>query len=135
MKQFALAMLAICLLIGCGGDDIPRVEVRGEVTLDGEPLKTGAITFIPTGKGPSAGTTIQDGAYVVDAAKGPSPGEYKVEIDSSQPTGKKVVGTDGETMEDEYENVIPAKYNRQTTLKVVLEPDGDNEHNFPLKSK
>jgi len=121
--------------MGCSGGGIPRVEVTGKVTFDGEALESGSITLIPLGEGTSAGATISGGKYVVDRAKGPSPGEYKVEIYSSRPTGKKVAGTDGETMEDEYVNVIPPTYNVQTELRIVLKPDGVNEHDFELKSE
>jgi hypothetical protein len=42
-------------------------------------------SFMPTGKGVAAGATIADGRYVVEGARGPTPGEYRVEIRASAP--------------------------------------------------
>lgn len=138
-KRFYLntfIILIISVLTGCGsGDGNQKLAIKGSITLNGVPLKSGAITFIPMEQGVSVGATIANGSYLVDTTDGASPGEYKVEIDSSQPSGNKVQSTVGETMEDEYTNIIPANYNRNSTLKVMLKSDSKNKHDFDLKSK
>jgi len=60
------------------------------VTLDGQPVETGSIAFRPKGqtKGPSAGGTIQDGAYSIDRAQGPVVGTMRVEINATRKTGR-----------------------------------------------
>lgn len=129
-------LMLLVLSIGCGSDDSRQgLEIKGAVTLDDAPLPTGAITFIPLAQGTSIGTTIQDGTYFIDSTNGALAGEYKVEIDSSQPTGKKVQSSIGDTFEEEFLNVIPENYNRHSSLKVMVTQDGDHTHNFELTSK
>lgn len=139
MRNNNLIMLLLCsavlCLTGCGkSDTFERTQVEGMVTLNGEPVNQGVITFIPTGKGASAGANLESGKFVIPAETGPSPGEYRVEIDSSVPTGKQILDTDGETMVDEFENGIPPRFNRQTELKVTLKT-GNNQHLFDLETE
>lgn len=108
-----------------------KVGITGTVSVDGKPLDKGLITFIPVEKGVAAGGEIVDGLYQIESSGGLSPGEYKVEIDSQKPTGKKVPETIGTGMIDEYASVIPEKYNRKTELKVQIQPS-DNKHDFTL---
>src|SRR6187397_3012218 len=70
---------------GCGGGDgLPRQEVSGQVTLDGQPLADGSIQFQPgeTGGGPqvSGGALIERGSYRIGRNEGLVPGPYKVMI-------------------------------------------------------
>ncbi len=51
---------------GCDrGPDYPSATVTGQVTIDGQPVPKGAITFSPQGaaSGPVTGAAIEDGAY------------------------------------------------------------------------
>ncbi|QDV52990.1 hypothetical protein [Gimesia fumaroli] len=139
MRIQNLILLSLCtavlFLTGCGKNDaFERTKVAGMVTLNGDPVKQGVITFIPTGKGATAGASIESGKFVIPEETGPSPGEYRVEIDSSVPTGKQILDTDGETMVDEFENGIPPRFNRQTELKVTLKT-GNNQHLFDLETE
>jgi len=121
--------------VGCGNQDtFERTQVEGMVTLNGTPIEQGVITFIPSGKGASAGANIELGKFVIPKEKGPSPGDYRVEIDSSVRTGKQIMATDGETMVDEFENGIPQKFNRLTELTVTLKT-GNNQHLFDLETE
>ena len=45
----ALVMLGIIASGGCSSADADRVAVRGQVTVDGEPLARGRIVFAPIG--------------------------------------------------------------------------------------
>ena len=59
-----VAFAAICC--GCSkAPDFPSGTVAGVVTLAGQPVPHGAITFNPTGKeqGPVTGATIENGRY------------------------------------------------------------------------
>jgi hypothetical protein len=134
--RLCYSLLSVTLIVGCSsaGSD-QKQEVRGTVSLNGTPIATGAITLIPVSQGTSAGTTISDGKYVIDSENGVLPGEYRVEIDSSQPSGKKIRSTVGETMQDEMINVIPEKFNRNSTLKIVIKKAGQNQHDFELQSR
>ena len=101
-----------------------RLVVRGIVTLDGEPLKEGSIMFtspedIADGIGSSA--SIKDGVYEAKVTLG----EKTVKINAVVVTGTAEV----EGWED-TEELIPAKYNNETTLKASV---GDNQTEFDFK--
>jgi hypothetical protein len=122
---------------GCGQSD--RASVSGRVTLDGQPLQSGSITFFPTGntKGPTAGDVIEGGIYSVSASRGPVAGQYRVEIRSMRKTGRKIrvpVPAPPGTMMDELVSGIPAIYNDESTLTAEV-IKGKNHFDFDLKSK
>jgi acetyl esterase/lipase len=59
-----------------------RVEVSGTVTLNGEPIKWGTITFEPADapQAPVAGDRIADGKYKIPAARGVALGVNRVTV-------------------------------------------------------
>jgi hypothetical protein len=79
MKTRTLCCLAGCFLLfsGCGK---PGPSVIGTVLLDGDPLPSGRIRFVPVEgtRGPDAGAVIEEGKYSV--GKGLTVGKYRVEI-------------------------------------------------------
>ena len=79
MKTRTLCCLAGCFLLfsGCGK---PGPSVVGTVLLDGDPLPSGRIRFVPVEgtRGPDAGAVIEEGKYSV--GQGLTPGKYRVEI-------------------------------------------------------
>jgi hypothetical protein len=133
----------ICLVLcpalgGCGGadDDLPRQALSGTVTLDGQPLELGIIQFQPSSAQEPlpAGAEIKDGTFTIARDEGPTPGNYRVFITSSG--GKKPptpAGTSGEKMPGIMPDLIPAKYNSNSTLTVKVEADKPNTFDFPLK--
>lgn len=130
--------LVIFVLVasGCGGPSRPSVD--GHVTLDGQPLEQGSISFIPTGttQGPLTGSIIADGEYHIDSASGPVVGQYKVEIRASMPTGKQVPlppPAPPGAMIDEVAEVIPSRYNTESTLTAEVK-EKKNKLDFHLKS-
>lgn len=72
MRQ-AFWSVAVLVAIGCGGTG-PTATVTGTVTYNGQPVKTGAITFTSKGgKGGVSGGTITDGKFTVrDVPHGPT---------------------------------------------------------------
>jgi hypothetical protein len=74
---------------GDGGDELGRVEVSGDVLIDGSPVTAGRVNFIPEGatKGPASGSPIDDGTFRISREHGPVPGKYlvRVQIDSGEP--------------------------------------------------
>jgi hypothetical protein len=121
---------------GCGGN---VATIKGDVTLDGKPVETGTITFVPIEGTPGSGARAQvaKGVYSIDSAMGTAPGTYRVEITARRKTGKKIpVGSPAPvgTMADEEVEALPARYNKSSTLKEVLKA-GANPVNFPLTTK
>jgi acetyl esterase/lipase len=83
--------------------DVKRMAVKGKVTLDGEPLSWGTLTFTSDIPGaPVAGTIVRRGAYSIPAVRGPVLGANRVTIKTMgdvlpQPTIKDAkVLSDGE---------------------------------------
>ena len=133
--SFLFAWLLL-LIAGCGDN---QVRIRGNVTLDGKPIDTGAISFIPDdlSKGQTAGASITLGEFQVVGNNLPPPGLYRVEIRGQKKTGKQIpAGSPSPpgTMLEETIEAVPAKYNHNSELKQELKT-GDNNINFELISQ
>ena len=106
--------------------DLARVQ--GTVTLDGQPLPDAFVVFAPTTKGTTSyGRTGSGGTYEMmftDHEKGAWIGENLVRINTGD------VSAPGGTAPKER---VPRIYNRETTLKVDVQP-GSNTFDFDLKS-
>jgi hypothetical protein len=139
----ALASLLTVLAAGCGSGEEPppRVPVTGDVTLNGEPLKSGVIRFIPDAAttGPAAMATINDGQYVLTDEDGPIFGHHRVEIEATNYLGFEL---DDEQAYAAYataggapigNNPIPANYNRQTTLAAEVTSEDGHEFDYDLQ--
>jgi hypothetical protein len=130
---------ALSILSGCGGAG--GVVVQGTVTVNGQPLKSGAISFNPiSGQGAAAGAEITNGTYGV-RAQGLLPGEYRVAINAFRGTGKKTwdgmgdanVPASQKRYVGELEQYIPAKYNDQTELTATIAAGKINHLKFDLQ--
>ena len=132
MRTTILLLVLLPLLFGCGGPD-NRAEVSGTVRLNGTPLATGSISFVPTEgtEGPSSGGEITNGKYRVFRAKGVAVGKNRVSIRSVAKTGRKVADRHGE-LEDEKVQVVPRKYNDVSEIVCTVQP-GSNQLDFDLK--
>jgi len=124
------AIVTFAAVTGCSGDKKHAV-VAGTVSLDGAPVKSGLIRFVPAdGRTASADASIEDGKY---SAKVP-PGEKIVQISASKVVGKKkVYETPDSPTVDVVQELIPDKYNLQSTLKFTVAP-GSQEQSFQLMS-
>ena len=135
-----LAIMSVCvvfalvLVVGCNGND-GRQALEGTVTLDGEPLAEGNVSFrpMPGTKSPTAGGRIVDGKFSILPEKGLSAGTFRVEITASRKTGRKVMDPVLRTEVDETEQFIPERYNRQSELTRPIITDGPNQFTFELE--
>jgi hypothetical protein len=83
MKLVAMmAVAAGCLLSLAGCENTGgKLAVSGSVSLKGEPLNKGTITFLlPEEKTPTAEALIENGKYSLPAVSGLLPGKYRVRI-------------------------------------------------------
>lgn len=93
---FAL-LVACCLAIGCGaGGKVANVPVSGKVSVNGTPVTSGQVSFIPAagteGGGLSAGPIDNAGTYTISTggSAGAPLGKYKVTVTPSMvPSGGK----------------------------------------------
>jgi hypothetical protein len=129
----ALARVVALIAVTGGCGDTNKAKVSGAVTLDGVPVENGSIQFYPTGKtGQTAGGGVEKGSYQLEA----SVGEMTVTINASKVVGKhKMYDTPASPVVDKVAEIIPAKYNSTSRLKVTLKAGVNEGVNFDLKSK
>ncbi len=128
--------VGVFLFAGCGaGDGKPRVALEGRVTLNGKELPNGLVSLIPTDSaGETAVAVIENRKYVIDREAGPTPGKYKVLVESKQPTGRKVRDADNPKAKvDEVQEAVPVQYNAQSTLEIEVAPGSGQTFDLALK--
>lgn len=144
---YFMNLILLVVATGCGGgaesNPLPEtVPVSGVVTLNGEPLAAGSVTFVPQGqtKGTECqGTTDAAGKYTLKqqhGSEGAPPGEYKVVISlllrgDGTPLPAEGAGGGGIAFE-----TLPRQYSdfNATKLSAVV-PDSGGEFSFDLKSR
>lgn len=134
LPRISLLLLSICVFVlsGCTPDN-GMLDISGKVTMDGEPVPSGTISFMPvSGQGTTSGGEIIDGEYTAEV----SPGELAVQVTSPQevrkenPTAEEVErGLDVDRKE-----TIPPKYNRASVLRITVAADA-LEHDITMTSK
>ena len=125
-------LLAVAILCAaCSGQGAQGI-VEGQVTYNGQPLKEGLIRFVPVGgASQTADAPIVDGKYTATTPVG----EFRVEVTASKVVGKsKMYDTPDSPAVDVVEQVIPAKFNVNSELRVTVEK-GKLEKNFELSDK
>jgi hypothetical protein len=132
-RLLILAAISLAALLGCG--ETKRMPIEGTVSLDGQPLEKGSITFrpLPGTTGPTAGAAIVNGKFVIMSSGGPFAGKFVVEISDVRATGRKVEGPRG--LVDEHLEFLPARYNTRSELQAEVKDTGRNNLEFALKSK
>jgi hypothetical protein len=93
LRYFVSAALAatLCLVIGCGGEDVDRFDISGTINYDGKPLPAGTIIFEPDkaagNEGAPGFAQITDGKYdTATGGKGTIGGPQVVRIEGRDPT-------------------------------------------------
>ena len=143
-RCFPGLVLGCCLLFtaaSCVSSN--RGAVKGKVTVNGDPLQEGHLSFVPLDPalGPSAGAGIINGEYKIDAGKGPLAGEYRVQINAFRKTGKKTWDGMGDEQApagkkafvEEVEAFIPPKYNTDSELRATIKAGEVNVYDFDMK--
>jgi hypothetical protein len=141
-QKYLIMVFVVGSAVGCGGEAIERATVSGRVTVDGKPLSSGQIRFLPTSDkgGPVWSAWIKDGSYTTEGTRGTPVGELRVEINGFRtpswytPSGTPAAG-DEEAMIPQ-EQYLAAKYNMQSELKMNIAPgSGKVEKNWDLTSR
>ena len=131
------AGLVLIAAAGCGSDDgLGRQPVRGEVTLDGRPLREGTVLFDPDGggAGTAVGGPVRDGRFAIPADKGPAPGRYQVRVYASSGRQAPPRAGDSPRTPRPMVELIPDQYNSQSTLTAVVTKGGANDFAYTLAS-
>jgi hypothetical protein len=125
----AAVALLIAAAAGCSGGS----SVDGTVTLDGQPLKEGTVRFVPVdpNAGGTVGAPVKDGKFTAEVPHG----EYRVEFSSPKVVGKrKAYDTPDSPVVDIVDELIPARFNTTSDLRVTVKKGGQKE-TFALTSK
>ena len=144
-ERFSLPALAIvvtsCLLLvassGCG-PKTDRLQISGDISLDGSPLDQGAIEFLLNEgeKLLSSGAVIKDGKFFIPREKGLPPGTYHLSISSADTEGPKVLSAPRQQGGiPVYRDRIPSKYNSDSQETIEVTPSGDNHFVFDILSQ
>jgi hypothetical protein len=132
-KSIGLSLLTI-LLLGCGEPPV-RYPVEGQVLIEGEPLSSGFIRFVPEKGRPSTGEIHLDGTFTLREAslsadpppRGIPPGKYRVAVAAAH-----VIDEDA----GQVEWLVPSKYSDFRTSDLAVEIDGpENELVFDLNDE
>ncbi|WP_165249676.1 hypothetical protein [Paludisphaera soli] len=125
----------LALIAGCSEPDpLGRVEVTGEVIVDGRPLDAGAIMLEPGPSGPptAVGSTIRAGAFTIARPEGPAPGSYRVRIyASSREQAPPPRGASDKKPRSMIEK-IPEDYNAKSTRMIEIRADEPNHLRFDI---
>jgi len=123
------AMYVVLVAVGCEGGGTKMYTLSGTVTLDGQAVPDGQITFRDAKNGKAFVGPIKDGKYEVKA----EPGDMRVEIVAARVVpGKFDTTTNPGVSEPVSEMYIPKQYNVETTL--LAKVDGNATLPFELKS-
>lgn len=130
-RQILWWLVTCCVVaVGCT-TDAEHGTVSGSVTLDGTPLKTGLVRFVPAdGLTASADAQVVDGKFSTTMPIG----EKKVSISAPKVVGqRKMYDTPDSPMVDKVEELLPAQYNSASKLTLAVK-SGNQEQNYELKS-
>jgi hypothetical protein len=135
----AALVLLLPGLAGCGSSDgLPRESISGTITLDAKPIEKGFIEFRPVAQEPVTlgAALIQNGQYLVPRPEGLVPGTYQVSITAR--VAPDNVASDGSNAAPAFmrpKELVPARYNEQTTLSVEVKQGAPNVFNYELQTK
>jgi hypothetical protein len=101
---------------GCGRRDPPTTHLKGRITLDGQPVKEGNVSFIPLEANHGRGTTavIAEGRY---SARNVPLGKVRVHFNATKATGRTAIVSNLPV--PEIIDVIPDKYRRGVEIEVA----------------
>jgi len=128
-----LVLLFVCV-VGCSSGENYQ-PMTGTVTVDGQPLEKGVITFYPNGPGTTVGGEVIAGKFELAREQGPTPGKYRVEIVAYRATAKTEFDVDLNAQVPVEVQILPAKYNVKSELEAEVSDGGSNEFEFKLNSK
>jgi hypothetical protein len=124
LQTLGLALAFAIGLPGCGGDAgaAGTVPAGGTVTVNGKPLETGQIQFVPAEGRPASGE-IKDGRFTLSTYKdgdGAIPGKHQVAIVATKEVPAKKRGGEPESV-----SLVPQSYASPAKSNLSIEiPEG-----------
>src|SRR5262245_4842646 len=130
-RQSPLLVAALAGLAGCGpGNGLTLGRVHGTISVEGEPVRFGYVTFMPDSaagtNGPPATSSIrEDGSFVISTEQsddGAIVGTHKVAVIALDPN--PLAGEDRPYPEDDPEKFLAAKGQGQRRSARAKKSDG-----------
>jgi hypothetical protein len=142
----SIVSIATALSGGCSDPYGGRMEVSGDVKLQGQPIKDGSIIFEPLDKQDThSGAQIADGEYRVPKERGLKPGKYLVRLtagDGKTPArlsaredknpAKHDAAAPGGSTNILSMDLIPDDYNVRSKQQVEIRSDRVNRFDFDI---
>lgn len=149
LSLYSLFVVFTAGLSGCGGTTVSEslpdtAPVSGVVTLNGKPITSATVTFVPMGstKGVECvGVTDESGKYTLQqirGAAGAPPGEYRVVINYFLKADGTPIKIDGSEAPANLgaDEALPPMYSSFTDSKLTARvTDAGGEFPFDLKKK
>jgi hypothetical protein len=126
--RIAFVVLVVMPFAGCSKGR-PMGDVQGRVMLNGQPLKEGAVRFVPIkGDTQATGGTVRDGSFKVQVPVAKQRVEFSANVVDKEKTPPNANGD-----QIVMKILVPERYNTRSelTLDVV---SGLNEPIFELKN-
>jgi hypothetical protein len=131
--RFLTAAVLVPALLGCGGDGLRRVPVKGKLTAKGGPIAGATVLFMPAdetkGEG-GIGTADSEGNFTLTGSRrgdaGVVPGKYKVRV-------SRFMNKDGSVLPADHKQAdyphavesVPAPYSApDSPLEVTVPEEG-----------
>jgi hypothetical protein len=145
-RQFGLLLAAWALALpGCSyltADDLPRQPVAGTVLVDGRPLPSGTIMFLPQDVQTEShiiavGDSITNGRFVIPRSNGLVPGKYKISVSSEKVEQHEKRSKDHGVHLDivrPHQEKIPARFNTKSELEIEVKEGGIKHLKLELSS-
>jgi hypothetical protein len=141
LSGWFLILIVVLSLSACGRK--ARCTVQGRVTLDGEPLPNGFISFYPKDKqGQNVGGTIANGNYEVPDV---TPGVNRIQISITDPANPADAQPIGKSRRETNADRLGHLKRRSSTTKAAAPPrpetnfeaevgEGTQRLDFPLET-
>lgn len=133
-----LIVAGLLAVAGCGDEDIGRVPVEGTVTVDGMPMPSGSIVFVPAEgtKGPKAAAIVENGQFSLEREAGPVAGSHVVKVYENQPAAGTLddpVAFAEASPDAGRGNPIAPRYNEASVLRATTTEDEPNQLSFAVE--
>ncbi len=135
LLRIVLLACVVFPLLGCGAGKGGKKAISGTVTLKGQPLDHGTITFLalPDSQTHAAAALIQQGSYAIPAEQGLPAGAYRVKLSAIEEFDiSPAEYAAGKTPPPPKER-IPAKYNAASQELVEVLEAGANKFDFQIE--
>jgi hypothetical protein len=143
-RRFVPIFLFALVCLGCSGDGLTRVSVKGKVLAAGEPVSNATVLFMPADetKGEGAiGTTDKEGNFTLVGSrqgdKGIVPGKYRVRVSRFMDRDGTILPADIKEADHPHaRESIPAPYSSaDSPLEVTIpEKGGEVRVEIPVKA-